>query len=201
MQTYIRDVKLEDAQELLDIYAPYVLNTAITFEYEVPSLTEFQNRISNITKKYPYLVIEQENDSRDCNSKKRQIVGYAYACAFHPRAAYEWCVELAIYLNVYSHGNGYGRMLYEALEERLKAMHILNLYACIAIPQEEDEYLTFNSANFHEHLGFKNIGTFSNCGYKFDRWYHMCWMEKFIGVHCNNQEKIIPYHNLSKSNL
>ena len=65
----------------------------------------------------------------------------------------------------------------------MKEMGILNLYACIAYPEEEDEYLTKNSVRFHEHLGFKEAGRFHKCGYKFNRWYDMVWMEKLIGEH------------------
>ena len=86
-----------------------------------------------------------------------------------------------------------GRALYEALADRLQAMGILNLYACIGYPQAEDEYLTRNSARFHEHLGFALVGTFHNCGYKFGRWYDMVWMEKIIGEHRPDQPPVQPY--------
>ena len=83
-----------------------------------------------------------------------------------------------------------GRMLYEALEAALKEMGILNLYACIGYPDTEDEYLTRNSADFHKHLGFEKVGEFHKCGYKFDRWYSMIWMEKIIGEHKDQQPPI-----------
>ena len=78
-------------------------------------------------------------------------------------------------------------MLYEALEEKLKAMGIQNMYACIAYLDVEDEYLTKNSAEFHEHMGFSKVGVFHKCGYKFGRWYDMVWMEKLIGEHRDHQ--------------
>ena len=78
---------------------------------------------------------------------------------------------------------GVGRLLYQALEEELKKMGILNLYACIAYPVVEDEYLDKNSALFHEHMGYRKVGEFHKCGYKFGRWYSMIWMEKIIGEH------------------
>jgi phosphinothricin acetyltransferase len=74
-------------------------------------------------------------------------------------------------------------MLYEALEEKLKEIGILNLYACIGYPVEEDEYLTKNSAEFHAHLGYTKVGEFHKCGYKYGRWYDMIWMEKIVGEH------------------
>ena len=78
---------------------------------------------------------------------------------------------------------GIGKKLYDVLEQILKEQGILNLYACIAYPETEDEYLTKDSVCFHEHLGYRMIGEFRECGYKFDRWYHMVWMEKMIGEH------------------
>ncbi len=173
----IRKAELTDAPRLLEIYAYYVEHTAITFEYEVPSLSEFENRMQKTMKKYPYLVIERD----------KVIEGYAYAGAFHPRAAYGWCAELTVYLDYKSKGGGLGKRLYNSLEEQLKEMGILNLYACIGYPKEEDEYLTKNSAGFHRHLGFREIGHFHDCGYKFHRWYDMIWMEKMIGEHTADQ--------------
>lgn len=169
----IRNAVPQDARALLDIYGPYVKNTAISFEYEVPSVEEFQKRIENITKKYPYLIAEEDN----------QILGYAYAGAFYGRAAYDWSVETTIYLAPSATKKGVGRLLYKSLEEKLKEMGILNLYACIAYPDEEDEYLDKNSALFHEHMGYQKVGEFHKCGYKFGRWYSMIWMEKIIGEH------------------
>ncbi len=169
----IRDVRLEDAARLLEIYGYYVKNTVITFEYEVPSLEEFEGRIKNITQKYPYIVLE-DNDT---------IYGYAYAGVFKARAAYDKSCELTIYLDKDRKKKGYGRALYEELEKKLAAMGIENLYACIGDPVIEDEYLTKNSEHFHEHLGFTKIGSFFKCGYKFGRWYNMIWMEKLIGKH------------------
>lgn len=164
----IRNATLADAPRILEIYAYYVEHTVITFEYDVPSLAEFEDRMRAIMQKYPYLVIERDG----------RIEGYAYAHAFVGRAAYDWAAELTIYLDHDARRGGMGRVLYEALADRLKAMGVLNLYACIGYPQVEDEYLTRNSAQFHEHLGFTLAGTFHNCGYKFGRWYDMIWMEK-----------------------
>ena len=86
----------------------------------------------------------------------------------------------------------------EELADRLKKMGILNLYACIGYPQVEDEYLTKNSAEFHAHLGFELVGTFHNCGYKFDRWYDMVWMEKIIGEPHAGQPAVKPYSEVKE---
>lgn len=169
----IRDARRDDARSLLEIYSYYVENTAISFELTTPSLSEFERRITEIQEHYPYLVIE--NDGR--------IEGYAYAHLFVGRDAYSYSAETTIYLDHNSQRNGYGRMLYEELENRLKQMGIINLYACIGVPSEEDEYLTNNSMDFHSHLGYKTVGTFRNCGRKFNKWYSMIWMEKLIGDH------------------
>jgi len=169
----IRAATREDAGSLLKIYSYYVENTAISFEYVAPSLDEFSKRISSTLEKYPYIVLEDDG----------LIRGYAYAGAFHSRAAYAHCCEVTIYLDHDSKGNGYGKALYEALEKALKKMGIINLYACIADPEVEDEYLTKNSECFHQHMGYTKAGEFHKCGYKFGRWYNMIWMEKMIGEH------------------
>lgn len=169
----IRKAALDDARRLLEIYAYYVTETAITFEYDVPSLEEFRNRIAATLSQYPYLVLEKEG----------RIMGYAYAGAFVGRAAYSRSCEMTIYLDHMIRGKGFGRMLYEALEAQLKHRGILNLYACIGDPLTEDKYLTKNSECFHSHLGYRKVGEFHKCGYKFGRWYNMIWMEKIIGEH------------------
>lgn len=169
----VRDAKLEDASRILEIYAYYVEHTAISFEYDVPTLSEFQTRMTNTMKRYPYLVVEKDG----------MIQGYAYAGPFVGRAAYGWSCELTIYLDHTALKCGLGRKLYEELEARLGRMGVLNLYACIGYPDTEDEYLNRNSAEFHAHLGFSTVGEFHKCGYKFGRWYNMIWMEKIIGQH------------------
>lgn len=181
MAITIRDAVLEDAERILEVYAYYVQNTAITFEYEVPSLSDFQARMEKTKSRYPYLVIE----------KDEVICGYAYAGPFVGRAAYDWSCEMTIYLDHTAQKCGLGRMLYEALGQRLRQMGILNLYACIGYPSaHEDAYLTTNSADFHAHLGFVKVGEFHKCGYKFGRWYNMIWMEKMIGEHQTEQTPV-----------
>ena len=171
--TTIRSACVGDAERLLKIYAHYVKHTAVSFEYDVPTLEEFRGRIAQTLEHYPYLVLEDGGT----------IWGYAYAGPFAERAAYRRSCELSIYLDHTARRKGYGRALYEELEAQLKEAGMLNLYACIADPIEEDEYLTRDSERFHERLGFEKVGTFHLCGYKFGRWYHMIWMEKLIGAH------------------
>ena len=160
--SYIRNVELSDAEVLVEIYRPYVENTTISFEYETPSV-----------------MVEDD-----------EIVGYAYAGTFKGRKAYDWSVETTIYVREDKKGGGYGKKLYLELEERLKKQNILNMYACIAYTDNEDGHLTNNSMQFHEHMGFRLIGTFKKCGYKFDKGYDMIWMEKFIGEHKVNPDAV-----------
>jgi len=170
----IRDAKVEDAAALLEIYAPYVTDTAVTFEYEVPSVAEFARRISEISAKYPYLVAEISG----------KPVAYAYAHQFQSRAAYQWAVESSIYVDKECRQCGIGSQLHETLRKRLQRQGILNMNACIAYPTEHnDPYLTFDSVRFHERMGFTKVAHFHKCGKKFGRWYDMIWMELLIGEH------------------
>ena len=119
MDLLIRFAKMEDAEELLALYTPYVTDTVITFEYEVPSLEEFKDRMRQTMRKYPYLVAEQNGE----------ILGYSCAGAFKGRAAYDWAVETTIYIRKDRQKTGVGKKLYEALEKVLHAQNICNLYA------------------------------------------------------------------------
>lgn len=169
----IQIASVDDAEELLAIYAPYVEKTAITFEYEVPSVEEFKGRIAHVLQHFPYLKAVEEG----------KILGYAYVSPFKGRAAYDWAVETSIYVDENVKHKGIGKKLHQALETVLKEQGILNMEACIAYPKEEDKYLDKNSARFHAHLGYRMVGEFDKCAYKFDRWYDMVWMEYIIGEH------------------
>ena len=173
----IEAVTIDDAEELLSIYAPYVENTAISFEYEVPSLEEFKDRIKKISRNLPYIKAVDNG----------KIIGYAYATQFKERRAYDWSVEVTIYIKKNYRKKGIGKMLYEALELSLKDIGILNMNACIAIPKEIDKHLNYDSYNFHKKMGFTLVGTFHNSGFKFNTWYDMIWMEKIIGIHKDDQ--------------
>lgn len=193
MNTVIRIAKKEDAAALLEIYSYYIKNTAITFEYEVPSVQEFEKRICTTLENYPYLVAEVDG----------KIAGYVYAGRFSPRAAYNWVAETSIYIHKDFHRLGLGTKLYEKLEEYLKAQNVTNLYAGAANPVNsvdgEDPYLTRNSEHFHEALGYKTVGRFNLIGYKFNRWYNLIYMEKIIGKHNSPQEAFIPFKDLTIS--
>ena len=185
-QIILRPAVPEDGEALLAIYAPYVEKTAITFEYEVPSVQEFRSRIRHTLEKYPYIVAQRGED----------ILGYAYTGVFKGRAAYDWAVETTIYLAPAQRRTGLGRRLYQALEDISKAQGICNLYACIGYPEIEDEHLTQNSVRFHDHLGYTLAGRFRKCGYKFGTWYDMVWMEKLLCTHPDRPGPIIPFPEL-----
>lgn len=169
----LEKVEMEDAEELLSIYAPYVENTAISFEYMIPSIEEFTHRIRTISSRYPYIKAVEDG----------KILGYAYANTFKGRKAYDWSVETTVYVKQDRKRNGIGSQLYEQLEKSLRGMGILNMNACIASPVSEDDYLTDDSYFFHRKMGFELVGRFHKSGYKFEHWYDMIWMEKMIGEH------------------
>jgi len=183
----IRPASPEDAEVLLDIYAPYVRETAISFEYEVPSLEEFRGRVENTLKRYPWLAAEAEGE----------VLGYAYTGPFKARAAYDWSVETTIYLRSDRRRQGAGRRLYQALEAVSKAQNVRNLYACVAWPETEDPRLTKNSAEFHARMGYRMAGEFRRCGYKFGTWYSMVWMEKLLGDPPAEPRPFVPFPELS----
>ena len=188
MDYTIRTVTVADTDALLAIYEPYVRETAITFEIEVPSRAEFCDRVAHTLVKYPWIVAECPGEG---------IVGYAYAAPFKNRAAYDWSVETSIYLRRDIRGRGLGRALYEELERLLKLMGIRNLNACIACTDRvDDPYLTNRSVIFHEKMGYAMVGTFHNCGFKLGRWYSMLWMEKMIAPHDGAPQPIVPFLEL-----
>lgn len=179
----IRAVTEEDAPRLLDIYSHYVLNTAITFEYDVPSEEEFRARIRGTLGYYPYFAAERDG----------KVVGYAYAGRFHPRKAYDYAAEGTIYIDKSAHRQGIGRELYTALELALKMQNVVNLIACIASTENEDEYLTNNSVNFHTHIGYTEVGRFRECGYKFGKWYDMIYMEKLLTMRPKSPQRLLTF--------
>lgn len=184
----VRVATPQDSPTLLEIYKPYVLNTAITFEYTVPTIEEFTNRVTSTLERYPYILAVQDDT----------IVGYAYASAFKGRKAYDWSVETSIYIRQGFHGRGYGKKLYQVLEGVLKEQNILNVNACITYADTESRYWTGESIRFHERMGYSMVGKFHQCGYKFNRWFDMVWLEKMLGEHTVPIDEIVPFSRLSK---
>lgn len=177
----LRPVSVDDAGTLVGIYSYYVTNTAVTYEWDVPTVEEFRNRIKNVTAKFPYIVAEVDGE----------IVGYAYANTFRSRIAYSWTVETSIYVKKDCRRGGVGKALLTDLEAKLKAQNILNVYAVISSIEKEDEYLTHDSIKFHDKMGYKKVSEWHQCGYKFKRWYNIVIMEKMLGEHTAEPEPVI----------
>lgn len=167
--TYVRMATPDDAERLREIYAPYVTDTAITFEYDVPSVAEFRNRICSKLEKYPYFVAVRDG----------KILGYAYASEFRTRAAYSKDVELSIYVDREYRGGGIGSILIECLEEMLKRRGFINLYSVITGSGDpNDPYITDGSLRFHRKHGYMEEGCLKKCGTKFSRWYDIHFFNK-----------------------
>ena len=178
----IRMGRPEDAKALLAVYAPYVLQTGITFEYEAPDDEAFRKRIESVLKKYPYLVALDDG----------RVAGYAYAKELGERAAFSRSVETVIYLGNDRRGKGLGRLLYGELERVLRLQNVTNLYAAVSYREREDETITHASPLFHLSMGYRKAAHFSKCGYKFGRWYDIVWYEKHIVEHTEDPAEFIP---------
>lgn len=164
-----------DAAATLDIYRPYVEKTIISFEYDPPSMNEWQTRIENITAEYPWLVCE-------CNDV---IIGYAYASKHRYRTAYSWAVESTIYLSEDFHQKGIASILYQTLFELLRLQGYVNVYAGVTIPNIKSE-------QFHLAMGFYEIGYFKKIGYKFGQWHDTRWFQLHLVDHPAEPTKPLP---------
>lgn len=161
----IRPATAQDVPRILEIYAPYVETTAISFEYTVPTLEVFTQRFLSIAAKFPWLVWEEDGS----------VLGYAYGSLPFERAAYQWSAEASIYLCPEAQGKGIGRKLYTALEDILRQQGYRKVYAIITTANEA-------SVAFHEAVGYRHTATFPDCGYKFGTWYGTIWMEKDLNT-------------------
>lgn len=159
----IRFAAAKDAAELLEIYAPYVTGTTVSFEYEVPAVEEFRRRVEETSARYPYLVWEEDG----------ALLGYAYAHPYAARPAYQWSAELTVYLRQAVSRRGLGSQLYGALMELLRLQGVRNVYGCVTAENTA-------SVAFHHALGFREAGRFSQVGYKLGRWLDVLWLEKAI---------------------
>ncbi len=180
----IRFVKEEDIPSILEIYEPYVNTTSITFECSVPSLESFHKKVSKISTFYPFLVCEFDNS----------VIGYAYANRIREREAYDWDVELSIYLDQNYSNLGVGKILYNTLLDVLKLQNIYNAYGVITLPNEA-------SVKLHKKLGFKEIGVFHDTGFKFNKWHDVIWFEKTIQQLQTPPEKIKPLTSVDKKDI
>ena len=163
MRYTIRDARPGDAEELLAIYAPFVTDTTVSFELEVPSVEEFAARIERTAARFAYLVAE--------DAATGAIAGYAYNSTFRSRPAYDRASEISIYIAPEHQGHGLGSRLLDELEDRMRAQGMRMSEACITSDNA-------GSVAFHEHHGYRVCGEQHTCGYKFARWLSIIWMEK-----------------------
>ena len=179
----LRIATKEDGAALAAIYAYYVENTAVTFEYVAPSAEEFGERIAHKLEKYPYIVAEENG----------RAVGYAYADMYRERAAFNWSCELSVYLDKYETGKGTGKLLYNALIAILKLQGFVSVVASITYPNGP-------SVALHKKMGFSHLGTMRDIGYKFGRWLDLMWFEKRISD-VNTPATVIPFPELDSEKI
>lgn len=187
MSHKIRLAKLSDAESILRIYTPYIKDTAITFEMSIPTIEEFSSRIESISKQYPYLVYQIDDE----------IIGYAYASKHRERAAYCYAVDVSVYVLTQYHGSGAAYKLYDCLFKILKEPGYYNAYAGYTIPNEKSKY-------FHQKFGFTPVGIYHKVGYKLGKWHDVAWLEKTINEHCDKPasiKSIVESTQLTVTNL
>ena len=160
MQKRIRSAEQRDAQALVDIYAPFVLESATSFEAAVPTVSEMEQRINAIGKRYPWLVFEGDG----------KVLGYAYASPHRERKAYQWCVEVSVYIHGDVRNRGVGRVLYSSLFEILRMQGYVNVYANVTLPNPA-------SIRLHKTMGFQRIGVYSRVGFKLGKWHDVVWFQ------------------------
>jgi phosphinothricin acetyltransferase len=150
----IRLADVDDACRILEIYAPYVSDTSLTLTSKIPTLEQIVQKMDDIKKYYPYLIC----------CVKGELVGFAYAHRLQPHAAFNWNVDLAIFIDPKFQGRGIATALYTALFQILKLQGFCNLYATITMPNDA-------SMALHHHFGFKELVVMEKFGYKHGSWH------------------------------
>lgn len=158
----IRQVEDGDVPGLLEIYAPFVHETVVTFETEVPTESDLRARIE---RSHLWLVAEMD-----------ELVGFAYAAPFHARPSYRWSVEVSIYLAEGARGRGLGRRILTRLLDELTERGFVNAFAGIALPND-------TSVALFESLGFKQVALQERVGYKLGEWIDVGWWQRFLRPH------------------
>ncbi len=164
-ETLIRAASAHDAAACAAIYAPYVSDTAITFETEPPSAEEMATRIAVASQSHAWLVCEDQG----------RVVGYAYGAAFYGRAAYRWACEVSVYLEPGRRRTGAGRALYEALFSRLAARGYRMAIAGMTLPNDA-------SVGLHRAMGFEPVGTYRRIGFKHGAWHDVAWTQRALAA-------------------
>lgn len=163
MHPTIRLAEQRDVPGILEIYAPFIVETAVTFEEKVPDEASFWKRMQEIMAELPFLVCEIDG----------RIAGYAYASGYRSRASYRWSKEVSVYIHPDFYRRKIAQALYTSLNEMVRYQGIANLLAIITMPNEP-------SVAFHERIGYRKCGEFSNVGYKLDQWQNVGWFELFL---------------------
>ena len=185
MAFHIRRANVQDAGPLLQIYAPYVQDTTVTFEFDVPSEDEFAARIEHALASYTWLVLEHVDRAGDTAEDEPQAIGYAYYSPLGERAAYQWSAETSIYLDRGWCDRGLGAQLLEVLESCMAAQGICTSEACITSENT-------GSMEFHRRHGYTECARFTSCANKFDRWLSTVWMEKQLAPYGKNPHPVAP---------
>ncbi|MCB9458595.1 MAG: N-acetyltransferase [Anaerolineaceae bacterium] len=166
----IRMATPADAPQIQAIYEPIVRETIISFELEPPTIEDMVNRITATTSRYPWLVCEQDD----------KILGYVYAGAHRSRAAYQWSVDVSVYVHTEARRRGIGRALYTSLFGLLVVQGFYNAYAGIALPNP-------GSIRIHEAMGMVPVGIYKQVGYKFNAWHDVGWWQVALQSHTDTQ--------------
>ncbi|MGD1057610.1 MAG: N-acetyltransferase family protein [Solirubrobacteraceae bacterium] len=162
-QPIVRDASERDAAACAGVYAPYVTDTAITFESDPPSAEDMAKRIDAAQRSHAWLVLEEGG----------RVVGYAYGSRFEPRAAYRWACEVSVYVEKGRRRTGSGRMLYEALFRRLADRGFRIAVAGMTLPNDA-------SVGLHRAMGFEPVGTYRRIGFKHGRWHDVAWTQRTL---------------------
>lgn len=160
----VRNATVEDAAACAEIYAPYVRDTAVSFELEPPTVAEMAGRIAAALARHAWVVVEDDG----------RVAGYAYGASFNPRGAYDWSTSVSVYTRPGRPRTGAGRALYTALLDRLAARGYRTALAGIAVPNEA-------SVGLHVAVGFEPVGTYRRVGWKLGRWHDVAWFQRPLG--------------------
>lgn len=176
MNLIIRLAEEQDVPGILEIYSPFILDTAVTFEETVPEEDSFWERMQLIMSELPFLVCEIDG----------RIAGYAYASGYRSRASYRWTKEVSVYMHPDFHRKRVALALYTSMNEMVRYQGVADLLAIITLPNE-------SSVAFHEYVGYRKCGEFSKVGYKLDQWQDVGWFELFLqDEHAAPKDRIIP---------
>jgi L-amino acid N-acyltransferase YncA len=178
----IRLATPDDAGAIAAIYAPFVRDSAISFEWEPPTVDEMRGRIEQTLARFPWLVAIDDDG----------VIGYAYATSYRTRAAYQWSAEVSVYVDPRAHRRGAASALYDALIALLRLQGYRTLYGVIALPNEA-------SVSFHERKGFEKIGVFRAAGFKHGAWHDVLWMRRGLEQSDAEPEPPIPLPALDPS--